>query len=99
MPLSSSKYQPPPVSARVAPAPVASGISFRKLPPASIQSIGSCVDHYLSKCQGSYEHPAARWLFECAHDVKALAEPLRAEEARKNERLRHLEDMLSQWNE
>lgn len=92
-------YEPPPVSTRLAPAPVASGISFRKLPPASVRSVGSCVEHWLSKCAGDYEHPAARWLFECCHEVKALLEPLRQEEARKATRLHHLEEMLSQWNE
>ena len=89
----------PRVATRVAPAPIASGVSFRKLPAASIEQISRTCDHWLGKAQGSYEHPANRQLFELVHELKALVEPLRAEEARKDTRLAHLEEMLLQWNE
>ena len=87
------------VATRVAPTPVASGISFRKLPAASIEQISRTCDHWLGKAQGSYEHPANRHLFELVHELKALIEPMRAEEARKDQRLAHLEEVLLQWNE
>ena len=119
---------------RIAPAPLMSGMSRRTMPPASIQAITQCVDHWLGKCKGQYEHKSQRHLFELrqgstvprgtqpAHtckpislltphlprtfvfwpascEVKALIGPLLAEEERKDARLRHLEQMLSQWND
>ena len=87
------------VASRTAPAPLITGVSRRKLPAATVSAMGDCIDHWLSKCQGEYEHPAQRWLFEMAHELKALIEPLRAEEYRKAVRLRHMEQMLSSWNE
>lgn len=88
-----------PVPTRTAPAPLLSGMSRRKMPPASVAAISSCVDHWMSKCTSEYEHPAQRWLFEMGHEVQALLKPLLAEEARKDARLKHLEQLLSQWNE
>ena len=87
------------VPTRVPPAPIASGISHRKLPPASISQIAKCVEHWTAKAQGDYTHPSTRWMFEMSHEVKALLEPMRAEERRKDARLRHLEELLAQWNE
>jgi hypothetical protein len=94
-----ASYMPAPVSKRVSPSPVGSGISFRKLPPASHESIMASCDHWLSKAQGNYEAPSARWLFMLAHEVKALLEPLRKEHAATCARLRHLESVLLQWTE
>ena len=68
---------------RIPPAPIASGLSVRKLPKASVEQIARTCDHWLGKTQGGYEHPSTRYLFEMAHELKALIEPLRAEEARK----------------
>lgn len=89
----------PRVGSRVAPAPVSSGVSFRSLPPATFTQIATTCDHWLGKAAGDYASPASRWLFEMAHEVKALLEPLREEEARKARRLFHLEQLLAQWNE
>lgn len=83
---------------RVAPAPVGSGVSVRALPPASFKRLAATCDHYLSK-GGGYEGPASRYLFDLAHEVKALLEPLQREEAFKRERLRHLEEITASWNE
>ena len=93
------RYEPQPVARRIAPAPVGSGISIRTLPIASFQKIAACADHWLAKCQGDYSHPATRWVFEMANEVKALLGPLRAEELRRMERLQYLEELLAQWNE
>lgn len=98
-PMKTASYMPAPVSKRVSPSPVGSGISFRKLPPASHESIMASCDHWLSKAQGNYEAPSARWLFMLAHEVKALLEPLRKEHAATCARLRHLESVLLQWTE
>jgi hypothetical protein len=87
------------VRRRCAPAPLSSGVSFRRLPTASIEHVSRTVDHWLEKTRGSYEHPSSRHTFEMGHELKALIEPLRAEEARKDARLRTLEEMLAQWNE
>ena len=89
----------PRVPSRVAAAPVGSGISFRKLPSASHASVIACCDFWLGKAGGKYESPSSRHLFELAHEVKALVEPLRAEEHAMAARLRHLESLLVQWNE
>ena len=92
-------YRAGPVAARVAPTPIGSGISMRKLPPASHEGIASCCDHWLSKARGNYEAPSARWLFMLAHEVKALLAPIDAQYAATLERVRHLEAILLQWNE
>ena len=89
----------PRLPSRVAAAPVGSGISFRKLPSASHASVIACCDFWLGKAGGKYESPSSRHLFELAHEVKALVEPLRAEEHAMAARLRHLESLLVQWNE
>lgn len=65
----------------------------------SYEAIGQVADKWLRKCKGDYSHPAQRWLFELCHEIKAMQVPLQAEEARKNAHLRHLEQMLAQWNE
>ena len=95
-----STYEPRATATRMPPAPIASGISARKLPTASITQIGTTCDHWLAKSAGSgYGHPAQRGMFEMAHELKALIGPLRQEEARKDTRLRHLEEMMAQFNE
>lgn len=87
------------VPTRLAPAPIASGISQRKTAPVSIAQISKTVDHWVGKARGDYAHPSTRWLFEMSMEVKALIEPLKAEERRKEARTRHLEEILAQWNE
>lgn len=92
-------YTPGVVSTRVAPSPIGSGISMRRLPPPSHEAIFASVDHWLGKARGNYEAPSSRWLFMMAHEVKALLEPLRATYATTLSRMRHLETILLQWNE
>lgn len=101
MPSLAFEYKPAPVSSRVAPAPTASGISFRTndLPRVSHRQIAATCDHFLTKCRGDYAAPASRWLFELCHEVKALLAPLFAEEQTTRARLQHLESLLYQWNE
>ena len=72
---------------------------MRTLPVASVDQIAKTCDFWLAKSSGDYGHPSTRHLFELAHELKALIEPLRAEELRKDTRLHHLEEMLAQWNE
>ena len=97
--LDTPAHYEPRMPTRIAPAPIASGISVRKLPAASVDQIAKTCDHWLAKGGGDYGHPATRRLFEMAHEVKALLEPLQVEERRKDTRLHHLEEILAQWNE
>ena len=94
-----AKYTPRPVATRIPPAPVASTISVRQLPPASYASIIRACNHWLAKAAGDYKSPASRALFELAHEVKALLGPLRDEELRLQTRLKHLEALMLQWTE
>lgn len=93
-----AKYEPK-MPTRIAPAPIGSGVSVRKQPVASIDQIAKTCEHWLAKSGGDYSHPATRHMFEMSHELKALIEPLRAEEARKDARLHHLEEIMAQWNE
>jgi hypothetical protein len=56
-------------------------------------------DYWLDKGSGGYDGPSSRALFELAHEVKSLLEPLRRAEAAKAARLHHLESILLQFNE
>lgn len=95
----STAYVTGTVPSRVAPAPVGSGISFRKLPPPSHEAILASCQHWLSRSRGNYEHPSQRHLFMLAHEVSSLLAPLRAEHNATRARLNHLEAILLQWSE
>jgi hypothetical protein len=83
---------------RVAPRPITTDMSFRAVPEASFTQISKVCDHWLAKSKG-YHGPASRNLFEMAHEIKALLEPLSIEEARRHRRLKHLEALMVQWDE
>ena len=93
------RQEEPNVPTRVAPRPISSGLSFKKLPPANISEIEKTIDFHLAQCQGRYEGPASRHLFDMANEIKTLLAPVLAEDTRKSSRVNHLEGMLRQWHE
>lgn len=98
IPPAPAKYTPK-MPTRIAPAPIGSGVSVRKLPVASVDQLHAVTEHWLAKSGGDYGHPATRHMFEMGYELQALIEPIRAEEARKDARLFHLEEIMAQWNE
>ena len=84
---------------RVAPRPASSGISFRSLPLPNYHELSKVCDHYLAKAQGKYDSRASRLLFDLAHEIKGLLEPLISEEQRLRARVSHLEQLMFQWTE
>ena len=87
------------VLARVAPRPVSSGISFRQLPPANYFELQKVLDHYLEKAKGEYTCKASRHLFDMAHEIKGLLEPLCSEDRQIRTRVAYLETLMRQWTE
>ena len=87
------------VQSRIAPAPISRGMSVRKLPRASYDEIEGVCNHYLAKTGGAYDGPASRAVFDLAHEVKALLAPAQAEEGRRRARVRHLENLMLEWEE
>ena len=87
------------VQSRIAPAPISRGMSVRKLPRASYDEIEGVCNHYLAKTGGAYDGPASRAVFDLAHEVKALLAPAQEEEGRRCARVRHLENLMLEWEE
>ena len=87
------------VQSRIAPAPISRGMSVRKLPRASYDEIEGVCNHYLAKTGGAYDGPASRAVFDLAHEVKALLAPAQEEEGRRRARVRHLENLMLEWEE
>ena len=48
---------------------------------------------------GAYDGPASRAVFDLAHEVKALLAPAQEEEGRRRARVRHLENLMLEWEE
>ena len=74
-------------------------MSVRKLPRASYDEIEGVCNHYLAKTGGAYDGPASRAVFDLAHEVKALLAPAQEEEGRRRARVRHLENLMLEWEE
>ena len=61
---------------RVGPKGVSSGISFRQLPPASLGEIKKVCEHYQTKCAGTYDSLASRYVYQMATEIEDLVEAL-----------------------
>lgn len=61
---------------RVGPKGVSSGISFRQLPPPSLGEIKKVCEHYQTKCAGTYDSLASRYVYQMATEIEDLVEAL-----------------------
>jgi hypothetical protein len=61
---------------RVGPKGVSSGISFRELPPPSLDEIKKVCEHYQTKCAGTYDSLASRYVYQMATEIEDLVEAL-----------------------
>ena len=59
---------------RVGPKGVSSGISFRNLPPPSLDEIKKICEHYQEKCSGTYESLASRYVYQMATEIVDLVD-------------------------
>lgn len=64
---------------RVGPRGVSSGISFRNLPPPSLDQIKKICEHYQEKCAGTYKSLASRYVYQMATEIEGLVESLKLE--------------------
>lgn len=55
---------------------VSSGISFRELPPPSLGEIKKVCEHYQTKCAGTYNSLASRYVYQMATEIEDLIEAL-----------------------
>ena len=62
---------------RVGPKGVSSGISFRNLPPPSLDEIKKICEHYQIKCAGTYKSLASRYLYQMANEIDILVDALK----------------------
>jgi hypothetical protein len=61
---------------RVGPKGVSSGISFRELPPPSLDEIKKVCEHYQTKCAGTYNSLASRYVYQMATEIEDLVDSL-----------------------
>jgi hypothetical protein len=61
---------------RVGPKGVSSGISFRELPPPSLGEIKKVCEHYQTKCAGTYNSLASRYVYQMATEIEDLVKAL-----------------------
>lgn len=62
---------------RVGPKGVSSGISFRDLPPPSLDEIKKICEHYQTKCAGTYKSLASRYVYQMASEIDHLVDALK----------------------
>jgi len=62
---------------RVGPKGVSSGISFRDLPPPSLEEIKKVCEHYQTKCAGTYKSLASRYVYQMSTEIEQLVDALR----------------------
>lgn len=62
---------------RVGPKGVSSGISFRDLPPPSLDEIKKICEHYQTKCAGTYKSLASRYVYQMANEIEHLVDALK----------------------
>ncbi|KAA0162644.1 hypothetical protein FNF31_03172 [Cafeteria roenbergensis] len=93
-PVSEPSFRPVP---RVAPFPISSGVSVRRLPEAKLVDIVRCCQHYESKCAGKYDKGSigARLLFDLSRDIQDLSQSLVQRDDDRDDRVRHLEVRLA----
>lgn len=56
---------------------VSSGISFRDLPPPSLDEIKKICEHYQVKCSGTYKSLASRYVYQMATEIEGLVDALK----------------------
>lgn len=62
---------------RVGPKGISSGISFRDLPPPSLDEIKHVCEHYKVKCAGTYKSLASRYVYQMATEIDQLVDALK----------------------
>jgi hypothetical protein len=62
---------------RVGPKGISSGISFRDLPPPSLDEIKNVCEHYKVKCAGTYKSLASRYVYQMATEIDQLVDALK----------------------
>jgi len=74
--------------------------SFRKLAPPGPGALVEICDWYLKKCSGEYGAPAkaARYLFDFAREVRAMASKLEYEREAKSEAAENARQLLEEWD-
>lgn len=91
-----------PVSQRIAPKGVGSGISVRNLPSPSLQHIQETCDFYLSKASGcaASSSKSSRLLLECCTDISKIVAECRLVQDYRVKRLeRELEQKKAVWEQ
>ena len=56
---------------------MSSGISFRELPPPSLEEIKKICEHYQTKCAGTYKSLASRYVYQMASEIDHLVDALK----------------------
>lgn len=64
---------------RVGPKGVSSGISFRNLPPPSLEEIKKICEHYQEKCSGTYKSLASRYIYQMATEIEDLVDVMKGD--------------------
>ena len=64
---------------RVGPKGVSSGISFRNLPPPSLDEIKKICEHYQEKCAGTYKSLASRYVYQMATEIEDLVDVMQGD--------------------
>lgn len=64
---------------RVGPKGVSSGISFRNLPPPSLDEIKKICEHYQEKCSGTYKSLASRYVYQMATEIEDLVDVMKGD--------------------
>ena len=64
---------------RVGPKGVSSGISFRNLPPPSLDEIKKICEHYQEKCSGTYKSLASRYVYQMATEIEGLIDVMQGD--------------------
>jgi hypothetical protein len=64
---------------RVGPKGVSSGISFRNLPPPSLDEIKKICEHYQEKCSGTYKSLASRYVYQMATEIEDLVNVMKGD--------------------
>ena len=64
---------------RVGPKGVSSGISFRNLPPPSLDEIKKICEHYQEKCSGTYKSLASRYVYQMATEIEGLVDVMQGD--------------------
>mmetsp|Transcript_25165 Transcript_25165/g.52874 ORF Transcript_25165/g.52874 Transcript_25165/m.52874 type:complete len:360 (-) Transcript_25165:1587-2666(-) len=77
---------------RVGPKGISSGISFRNLPPPSLDQIKNICEHYQEKCAGTYKSLASRYVYQMATEIEGLVEALKKDSYVSDESFPSTED-------